>query len=171
MRKENRKTEKKSLKAEEARGRKPGAFKGQADGNGTNRGSLNRQKGQEMQKREKTPPLGEWLYLAPEETTVRSIGSVLGEAYQQELWEEAGVLEVGFTDGKTMDFEAAEVHPKDEAIKEFLKQHQCGKVFLVTFAPEAYGEAEKIMRCVLDAAGGLFCGDTEDFTPVIQRRC
>lgn len=167
---EKKKTVKKPMKSVEGRTQKTGAGKGRTAGKVKDSGSRSKKTGQDVQKQEKTPLLGEWLYLTPEGTTVRSIGEALGEAYRWELWEEAGVLEAGLSEGKTMDFEAAEVHPGEEAIKTFLRQHGCSKVFLVTFAPDAFEEAEKIMKCVVNAAGGLFCGDTEDFTPVIRQQ-
>ena len=45
-------------------------------------------------------------------------------------------------------------------------EHQVKTVFLVTFKPETYEEAKKVMRRIMDKTGGFFCGDTEDFTPM-----
>ena len=46
-------------------------------------------------------------------------------------------------------------------------EHQVKTVFLVTFKPETYEEAKKVMRRIMDKTGGFFCGDTEDFTPML----
>ena len=47
-------------------------------------------------------------------------------------------------------------------------EHQVKTVFLVTFKPETYEEAKKVMRRIMDKTGGFFCGDTEDFTPMFD---
>lgn len=111
---------------------------------------------------------GEWLYLAPEGVTVRQIAESLNERDGIELWEEAGVLELELHEGSSMDMERAEIHPKDEVTSSFVEKNGCKEVFLVTFAPEEYACAEVLMRQILSGCGGLFCGDTEDFTPVVR---
>ena len=90
---------------------------------------------------------GDWLYMTPQEIGVRQIYEVFGEqdGYELEIWEDAGVLEIGMSDGA---------------------EHQVKTVFLVTFKPETYEEAKKVMRRIMDKTGGFFCGDTEDFTPM-----
>ena len=50
----------------------------------------------------------------------------------------------------------------------FAKQHGCENVFLVTLKPEEFETAKKAMNKIVASLGGLFCGDTEDFTPVLQ---
>ena len=92
---------------------------------------------------------GDWLYMTP-----------------QEIWEDAGVLEIGMSDGASVDIETAQIHPKDELTASFAAEHQVKTVFLVTFKPETYEEAKKVMRRIMDKTGGFFCGDTEDFTPM-----
>lgn len=83
-----------------------------------------------------------------------------------EIWEDAGVLEIGMSDGASVDIETAQIHPKDELTASFAAEHQVKTVFLVTFKPETYEEAKKVMRRIMDKTGGFFCGDTEDFTPM-----
>ena len=97
---------------------------------------------------------GDWLYMTPQEIGVRQIYEVFGEqdGYELEIWEDAGVLEIGMSEGASVDIETAQIHPKDEV--------------LVTFKPETYEEAKKVMRRIMDKTGGFFCGDTEDFTPM-----
>ena len=86
--------------------------------------------------------------------------------YELEIWEDAGVLEIGMSDGASVDIETAQIHPKDELTASFAAEHQVKTVFLVTFKPETYEEAKKVMRRIMDKTGGFFCGDTEDFTPM-----
>ena len=137
---------------------------------------MKRQSKPEKIKKEKSTASGEWLYFAPANVTVRSIYEALtdenGESgtdsYEVEIWEDAGVLEVGLNDGATLDIEQAKIPPKDEITAAFAKQHGCENVFLVTLKPEEFETAKKAMNKIVASLGGLFCGDTEDFTPVLQ---
>lgn len=132
-------------------------------------------KPEKIKKEKRTAP-GEWLYFAPANVTVRSIYDVLtdenGESgtdsYEVEIWEDAGVLEVGLNDGASLDIEQAKIPPKDEITAAFAKEHGCENVFLVTLKPEEFETAKKAMNKIAASLGGLFCGDTEDFTPVLQ---
>lgn len=109
---------------------------------------------------------GEWLYLAKEGITIRQIEQAAGDAYEKELWEEAGVLEIAFAKASSMDFEHVKIHPKDELTRAYVAKEGCAEVFLVTFAPEEYGRAKDVMKQIIKVCGGMFCGDTEDFLPV-----
>ena len=121
-----------------------------------------------MPKREnkKTIP-GDWLYMTPEDVNIRQLKDALEEAsYEVEIWEDAGVLEIGMSEGASVDIETAQIHPKDEVTASFAAEHQVKTVFLVTFKPETYEEAKLVMRKIMEKTGGFFCGDTEDFTPM-----
>lgn len=122
---------------------------------------MKRQSKPEKIKKEKSTAPGEWLYFAPANVTVRSI-------YEVEIWEDAGVLEIGLNDGATLDIEWTKIPAKDEITAAFAKQHGCENVFLVTLKPEEFETAKKAMNKIAASLGGLFCGDTEDFTPVLQ---
>lgn len=119
--------------------------------------------------KEKKPLVpGEWLYMSTKELNVQDIRRAFDteNGYDIELWEEAGVLEIGWGEKNSFDMEAAEIHPKDEITSAFANERKVKGVFLVTFKAEEYEEAKKIMRIICDACGGFFCGDTEDFIPV-----
>lgn len=122
--------------------------------------------GKEKREQKKTVP-GEWLYFLPEEHTARGLYEALADGFAEELWEEAGVLEIQIGGGGVMDLEAAQIHPKDEITRLYAEKNGCTQVFLVTFVPEDYEKAEKVMQKLIAAAGGFFCGDTEDFTPIV----
>jgi hypothetical protein len=111
---------------------------------------------------------GNWLYFAGETVDVRQICRVLEAEYEVEIWEDAGVLEIVLGEKSSFDIEAAQIHPKDEITRRFAEENGCSKVFLVTFPPEDYEKAEGIMRKILGACCGIFCGDTEDFMPVLR---
>lgn len=120
-----------------------------------------------MKKTEQTKQQGDWLYFTEKESNVRDIYELLRDRYEMELWEDAGVLEVEIADGSSVDFEEGSIHPKDEITGEFARKHNFVRVFLVTFKAEDYAKAEKLMHLVLEKAGGMFCGDTEDFMPIL----
>lgn len=112
---------------------------------------------------------GEWLYFCKEEIGVRELYEVVKDSYETEIWEEAGVLEIVLGEKSSFDMEQAKIHPKDEITQQFAKEQGASCVFLATFMPENYDEAERIMKFLLERFGGLFCGDTEDFMPQIRR--
>lgn len=109
--------------------------------------------------------IGDWLYFATKEVNVRDIFRVVESEYETEIWEEAGVLEITLKAGDSIDIEAAKIHPKDEITAAFAEEKGAKAVFLLTFMPESYEEAKKVMQLIYDEMGGVFCGDTEDFKP------
>lgn len=111
---------------------------------------------------------GDWLYFTSEDITVRQLAQAVGPDYEVEIWEDAGVLEIILGDKASMDIEMGTIHPKDEVTKAFATSHGCERVFLVTFPPEKYEKAKKLMCQMLAACSGVFCGDTEDMTPVLS---
>lgn len=111
---------------------------------------------------------GEWLYLGKEGCTVRRIANAIEKDYELEIWEDAGVLEIILAEEVSVDVEHVKIHPKDEMTRTFVEKEGFEEVFLVTFAPEQYEKAEPVMRQIMDACGGMFCGDTEDFKPVVK---
>lgn len=131
-----------------------------------NKTKLAKQKNQRQQdKKQKTP--GDWLYLLPEPKELAAIKEVLEADYSVEYWEAAGVLEVQLSE-TSMDFETVEMKRADEATKVYLKENGIYTVFLVSVVPDAFEEAEKVMKKLIASAGGYFCGDTADFTPVVR---
>lgn len=121
-----------------------------------------------MKKNEKvqSKAIGEWLYMG-KKITVKELGGLFTDAgsYDVEIWEEAGVLEIGLPDGNTIDMEAVRINPKDEVTNAYVAANNVEEVFLVTFRPEIFEAAKEVMRKVIDTFGGFFCGDTEDFEP------
>lgn len=111
---------------------------------------------------------GDWLFFTGKEVTVRQIADVLGDC-EMEIWDDAGVLEIPLGDKASMDFEAVSLHPKDEVTRAFAAEHGTEQVFLVTFPPEYYERAEALMKRILSESPGLFCGDTEDLQPRLEK--
>ena len=104
---------------------------------------------------------GEWLYLAPE-----TVG-VLEGTCEMEIWQEAGVLEIMYGGEVSMDMEEGKIHPRDQVTAAFAEEHDCDRVYLVTFSAEEYEKVLPVMRHILQECGGIFCGDTEDFMPLL----
>lgn len=111
---------------------------------------------------------GDWLYFVSKEIRVRDIYESIGAIYEMEIWEDAGVLEINMAEGSSLDIEEASIHPKDELTAAFAKEHGCAYVFLVTFKPEEYEAARSVMETIKEHLGGFFCGDTENFQPVLM---
>ena len=110
---------------------------------------------------------GEWLYLAPETVGVRQIADVLEGTCEMEIWQEAGVLEIMYGGEASMDMEEGKIHPRDQVTAAFAEEHDCDRVYLVTFSAEEYEKVLPVMRHILQECGGIFCGDTEDFKPLL----
>lgn len=110
---------------------------------------------------------GEWLYLAPETVGVRQIADVLEGTCEMEIWQEAGVLEIMYGGEASMDMEEGKIHPRDQVTAVFAEEHGCNRVYLVTFSAEEYEKVLPVMRHILQECGGIFCGDTEDFKPIL----
>lgn len=118
-------------------------------------------------KKKKADVPGEWLYLAPETVGVRQIADALDGTCELEIWQEAGVLEIMYGGESSMDMEEGTIHPKDQVTTVFAEKHGCNRVYLVTFSAEEYEKALPVMRRILQECGGIFCGDTEDFMPLL----
>ena len=106
---------------------------------------------------------GDWLYFCPQEITIRKLYEVFTD--KAELWEDAGVIEISMNETGLFDIESTEIHPKDEIILQFADEQGAKCVFLATFAPDEYENAQVVMQQILEKFGGVFCADTEDFQP------
>ena len=120
-----------------------------------------------QEKKKKADVPGEWLYFAPEAVDVRQIADVLDGTCELEIWQEAGVLEIMYGGESSMDMEEGTIHPKDQVTAAFAEEHDCDRVYLVTFSAEEYEKVLAVMRHILQECGGIFCGDTEDFKPIL----
>ena len=77
------------------------------------------------------------------------------------------MLEIMYGGESSMDMEEGTIHPKDQVTAAFAEKHGCDRVYLVTFSAEEYEKALSVMRRILQECGGIFCGDTEDFMPLL----
>lgn len=129
---------------------------------------------------------GEWFYMCSKEITVEDIKKSLEEieGIDLEIWKEMGVLEAELPSQEqkassdknevteeaevvSLDFSLLELDLEDEYSNQFLSEHDVKTLFAVAFKPDTYECIKPVMVKVKELLGGFFCGDTEDFTPVI----
>lgn len=112
----------------------------------------------------------QWLYLCPQEITVRDIWTTVNDSddLSLEIWEAAGVLEITLSDGKTIDFETTPLDLRDEYSNQFLAKHHTKSLFYVTIHQDSFSLAKPVMEHIARGLQGMFCGDTDDFTPVVR---
>ena len=111
-----------------------------------------------------------WLFLSRREVSVRDIKDAL-EGYPGidiEIWEAAGVLEITLEDGKSIDLEETACDLGDEYSNRFLEDAGAKSLLYVTIRPESYELAAPMMHTVSQKLDGFFCGDTDDFEPLIS---
>lgn len=130
-----------------------------------NKSKLNKIK---SQKEVKPAVVAEWLYMTDREITVRDIASAFAPQEMVEIWEDAGVAEVILGEKSSMDMEWTENDLGDEESNRFLEENQVKTLFLVTIPPLEFEAAKVCMEKIIAANGGFFCGDTQDFTPVVR---
>ncbi len=109
-----------------------------------------------------------WFYMSDADITAAAIKEALADtAYAVEYWEDAQVLEIVLGEHSSMDVEVIEPHLGEEEGDAFLEKHKVQFLCYVTFPTEAYEAAKSVMEHICGGIGGFFCGDTEDFTPMI----
>ena len=132
------------------------------------KGSKPKKKNSPSAAAEKVP--AEWLFISRREIGVRAVKNALDgmPGLDIEIWEQAGVLEVTLKDGTTVDFEETACDLGDEYSNHFLEEHGAQTLFYVTIVPSGYELARPVMETAAGKLEGLFCGDTDDFTPEIS---
>ncbi|MGN0294653.1 MAG: hypothetical protein ACI4D3_11695 [Lachnospiraceae bacterium] len=126
-------------------------------------------KSNQKSKQEPKPSVpAEWLYMTDREIGIREIASSFESEEMTEIWEEAGVAEVILGEKSSMDMELTENDLGDEESNRFLQENQVKTLFLVTVPPLDFERAKECMEKITAANGGFFCGDTDDFTPVVR---
>ncbi len=114
----------------------------------------------------------DWFYMSGAEMTAAALKEALADtAFQVEYWEAAQVLEIALGESRSMDVEVMEPRLGEKAADAFLDEHQVKFLCYITFHTEDYEAAKSVMEHICGRLGGFFCGDTEDFTPVIGDNC
>lgn len=127
---------------------------------------------QNIQREEAPVILSEWLYLSAGEPALRRLYEYLRKEKGQDaqLWEEAGVLEIGLSEGRSADLEVLDREDWDEELLAFAKGEQADQVYTMTFPETARAEVRILMGDLVREAGGVFCKDAEHFLPRIKGR-
>ena len=126
---------------------------------------LNKIKNENTVKRDLPPG---WIIMSRNEITVADIKDIVGDDYDIEIWTEVGVLEIAIGEKSSVDIEAFDADPRDEYSCDYIAKNGIKELFYVSFRPEDYDAAEKIMKKIAAGIDGFVCGDTDDFTPVIK---
>lgn len=109
----------------------------------------------------------EWLYINDKELSL----SDLKEAFEKrgdvtvQIWQELGVAELEIAEGKSIDLEqAGSLEEYEDAL---LSSHNARTLFFVTIAPQDFAKSKPIMEYMTERLGGFFCGNTDDFMPIL----
>ena len=110
----------------------------------------------------------EWLYMLPEDRTLREMYEVARACreWEAEYWEEAKALEIAVPEAGSVDIECIEA---EEELLSYMREKKAEKVYAVTVMPEYWERARAVMQYLMAHLGGFFCGDTEDFKPEISK--
>ena len=110
----------------------------------------------------------EWLYMLPEDRTLREMYEVASacKEWEAEYWEEAKALEIAVPEAGSVDIECIEA---EEELLSYMREKKAEKVYAVTVVPEYWERARAVMQYLMAHLGGFFCGDTEDFKPEISK--
>lgn len=110
-----------------------------------------------------------WFYMSDKELTAAAVRDALADTdYGVEYWEEAQVLEIALGERSSMDVEVIDPRLGEKEADAFLDSRQVRFLCYVTFQPEDYERVRAVMEHICGRIGGFFCGDTEDFTPVVE---
>lgn len=107
---------------------------------------------------------GDWFYMNQKEISVREIYDILmaEKKLDIEIWEDAGVLEINYSDKKSLDFEMLRPYFKDKEGDEYLKRNDIHALYMVSFDEVDYDVVYPVMKYIVMNCGGYFCEDNMD---------
>lgn len=111
-------------------------------------------------------PLG-WFLMCGRELSVLDIEKAVDEGIDVQVWTEARVAEIIIGEKSSIDIEQMDVDLGDDFSNEYLKEKKVASLFYVSFKPENYEAAKKVLKPMAQALDGFVCGDTEDFLPIM----
>lgn len=111
-----------------------------------------------------------WYLLHPGACGVQDIKAAFTRADgpDVEVWPELGVVELTWADGSYWDFQALPCDLEDEASNAFLAQEGTKTLYWLTVEPVCDEAGLARLREAAAALGGVLCGDTRDFTPILR---
>lgn len=112
-----------------------------------------------------------WLYMLDKDVTPELLAETIKDSgYDIEVWKEAGVLEIGIADKVSLDLELIDTDLGDDYSREFVDEHGIKTIYYMSIPKDQYEICKKAMEKLLSMTGGMICGDSEDFQPVIKSR-
>lgn len=108
-----------------------------------------------------------WFYMSKEDINIEAMKEVWDADYTVEIWKDQGVLEVSVENGG-IDVESCPTDFWDDDSKDYLKKNEVASIFNITITDTGYEENIAAMRKLLNAKGGWFAADTENFEPTIK---
>lgn len=114
--------------------------------------------------------LGDWFYMNSKKVNSTNINNSIKNisAITTEIWDDADILEIELQNKSSIDFEPLEPHFNDNNDNAFLIEHNILTLYMVTFSPEQFEEVTEIFHIIIEAIGGFFCADNEQFMPRIE---
>lgn len=123
-----------------------------------------------LQGKKEKQVLHQWFFMSECMVSARNIYEIYKEEEQAdaELWEAAGVVEIMFPDGTYFDFEWTQTELGDTYSNQYLEEHKIKSLFYVTVGSDDFEFVKREMKRIVQAEGGFFCGDTQDFQPIVR---
>lgn len=108
-----------------------------------------------------------WLIMAKEKLTVNKLYDILSDEYEVEIWTDLGIAEVILGEKSSMDVELIDTDLGDDYSNTFVKEKEVSTIYYLSFKPDDYSVAKKVMEKISLNIDGFICGDTDTFEPVL----
>ena len=111
----------------------------------------------------------QWLYMNATEVSFEQIKEMFAgsDKYSVQIWDEMGFLEIEIAEAKSIDIERTSPDLGDEYSNTFLQKNNVKTLWFVTISPEQYQLVKAVFSLIIENCGGFFCGDSEDFKPIV----
>lgn len=119
----------------------------------------------EAQKRKKK--ILEFYYMTPEKTDARELMSLVKSVDEEkvDIWPELNLMEV-VLDSDSLIFQDGRECFIDPLDLEFIEEKKIQSIYVVSYEEGDSMKARAVIKEIMEAKGGFFCSDTEDFEPM-----
>lgn len=108
-----------------------------------------------------------WFYMSDGNISIENIKTVWEEYYGVEIWKEQQILEITL-DNAGIDLESCPTDFWDEESLNYLDNNNVNTVYAITVTETGTEEINKAMKILINALGGWFAADTDNFEPRID---
>ncbi|WP_310604682.1 hypothetical protein [Anaerosporobacter sp.] len=118
------------------------------------------------------PTMMHLFYMATAECTCKQIVASVEEEKGMEIqvWPDLGIASIEFGEASSVDFQECEMESFDsDSDKEFLEEQKVKAIYEVTVAQEDKARVAKWFLSMIQANGGFFCTDSDDFAPIYSK--